>query len=109
MKMKPDGTGRWYVTWYNNYPIYEPAEGGYYYTGSSGDVCYVFTSRKKVIRYCSKLIKELEEHAEIRGWKFYKDKTNLYARASGKYIGDGAFVILERTPYQHESGRVPYC
>ena len=42
------------ITYYEEYPIYEPAEGGYYYEGNE-----VTWSRKKSKRSCRKEFEEI--------------------------------------------------
>ncbi len=89
-----------YLTHYVEYPIYEPAEGGYYYAGR--DVCeyYRFLTKWGAKRQLRKMQAELEDY----GWTICED----YAFLSSKYIGDGEQWRIERELGSHESGWHPY-
>lgn len=97
----------YYVSIYSLYPIYEPAEGGYYYPGSELHESRSFQNRKDAIRYINKLYKHLISESNKEKWHENSDHT--YFGEDGKYIGEGWFIVLERKPGIHESGRVPYC
>ena len=47
---------RYYITIYSKYPIYEPAEGGYYYSGVQIKDCYAFNEFRKAKRYLRKMV-----------------------------------------------------
>ena len=48
----------YYVIYYKNYPIFEPAEGGYYYSGREIINKRIFTNRRKAKRFYYKLVKQ---------------------------------------------------
>lgn len=80
----------YYVTLYEEYPIYEPAEGGYYYAGRDVScVLYVTSSYKKAR-------------------KFYDKNFEKYSYLS-KYIGESHYLQIERKVGEYTSGRQIYC
>jgi hypothetical protein len=91
-----------YLTLYEEYPIYEPAEGGYYYAGQQVDGFYRLNSEKQAKRKLAKLRKELEREG------FVVIPERGYAYRSSKYIGEGAEIRIEKKLGQHESGWHPY-
>lgn len=110
-----------YVTHYEEYPIYEPAEGGYYYEGNE-----VVESEKMSRRAAKRRMKELWEEAKKENLEMYGEeepigdpRENVYPwfRSAdgnriwkyGKYIGDGESYILERHFGSEKRGWVPYC
>lgn len=82
---------KWYVTVYQEYPIYEPAEGGYYYAGIEIDKSFVFYDYKRAKQFYDKHIDDIE-------FNFYS-----------KYIGDSIFTEIEQTLGRKVSGRQIYC
>ena len=89
-----------YLTHYEEYPIYEPAEGGYYYAGNSAMEKYTFRTKLGAKRQLAKMQAELEED----GFVVYDDKAIRYS----KYIGEGESWRIERKYGSHESGRQIY-
>ena len=89
-----------YLTHYSEYPIYEPAEGGYYYTGREADSFYRLNSVKQTERKLAKLKKELEE----LGFVVCDD----HAFLSSRYIGEGEEWIIEKVYGSKNSGWHPY-
>ena len=90
------------VSYYEEYPIYEPAEGGYYYAG-----CQLLEterlSRRQAKKKFAKIVEELSADPE---WKYDGHwRISLYS----KYIGDDCFWCIERKEGSHESGYQPYC
>lgn len=75
-----------YVTYYEQYPIYEPAEGGYYYAGADAVGSVGFNSREEAQEFLDTEIKE-----EPGNWKRYN---NGY-REHNKYIGEDRYYIIE--------------
>ena len=65
---------KYYLTYYEAYPIYEPAEGGYYYEG-----------RNAVKWWESEDINE-----ELENWGYV-----IVALTHSKYIGDDIYLVLE--------------
>ena len=89
-----------YLTHYTEYPIYEPAEGGYYYAGREANECYRLNSVKQAKRKLAKMQKELE----AEGFEVYEDEAYMYS----KYIGESESWIIEKVYGSHESGRQIY-
>ena len=112
-----------YLSYYEEYPIYEPAEGGYYYTGNQ----LIKTERKskrqcriefeRIWQDCKKKNEE-NGFAEDTDWNKVVTDTREYPwiRAGdncickfGKYIGEGASYVIERKSGSMECGWEPYC
>ena len=95
-----------YVSHYSCYPIFESAEGGYYYEGVQLD-CSV------CVRTIEKAKERLAKEAEALGYEvleaYYEGRKAVSEDYHGKYIGDGSFLIIESRKGMHESGYVPYC
>lgn len=104
-----------YVSYITEYPIYEPAEGGYYYTGTCIEKCVEFKSWKEANKLYQAWRKEfLIEHA------YHMDRVHdIESGGCGKhryphvvyssiYIGDGERVQMTRTKPK-ERGWMPYC
>lgn len=82
---------KYYVTLYERYPIYEPAEGGYYYDGRypiESVICYNYKRAKKI----------LDKMA---------DKYDVYTIR--RYVGEGYDIYIEQKYGQYTSGRQIYC
>ena len=96
-----------YLSYYEEYPIYEPAEGGYYYAGAE-----LVESERLSKRAAKKNMKELiEEAKELTNNGEEKWTYNAYSgilREVTKYIGDGRFYVIERKKGSHARGWVPY-
>lgn len=115
-----------YITHYEEYPIYEPAEGGYYYSGNK-----VVDSEKMSKRACKKNLLEIWEECKKdnaeRGfrednteeweriinrtheypWCFNKEHNYIYKRSY--YIGEGESYVIEKIHGSMERGYEPYC
>jgi hypothetical protein len=89
-----------YLTHYEEYPIYEPAEGGYYYAGNSAMEYYTFLTKWGAKRHLAKMRAELEED----GFIIYDDRAIRYS----KYIGEGESWIIERKYGSDEYGKQIY-
>lgn len=90
----------YYVTYYVESPVYEPAEGGYYYATRAIDFSMGFDSLEEARAYA-------EELAEEAGMvKISVDHYNLYSR----YIGEGEDIFVETadTYGQEEIGKQIY-
>lgn len=85
----------YYVSYYEDFPIYEAAEGGYYYPGTELIACYKVGSLKRARSLYKKLLSE------------YDLPEN--GRESGRYIGDSRMLKIETIAGKHESGYIPYC
>lgn len=109
-----------YVTHYEKYPIYEPAEGGYYYAGNE-----VVESERMSRRAAKRNMKELWEQAKAENLEMYGEEEPMrdfrkgifpWCRSldgnkiwkSGKYIGEGESYVLERHLGSEKRGWVPY-
>lgn len=89
-----------YLTHYQEYPIYEPAEGGYYYAGNQAFEYYRFLTKWGAKRHLAKMRAELEAD----GFVVYTDYAHLYS----KYIGESESWRIERKYGSHNSGWHPY-
>lgn len=89
-----------YLTHYTEYPIYEPAEGGYYYAGQEAGNYYECDTKEEAIQQLAEMREELEEE----GFEVYDERAVLRR----KYIGDGESWIIEEELGQHECGWHPY-
>lgn len=105
----------YYVSYITEYPIYEPAEGGYYYAGTQIQMCREFSSWKKANRFfqkCRKEFLEMHEGEEDRindaTWGGVGKYVNPAVYYFSRYIGEGESVELTRIkPVEH--GWTPYC
>lgn len=114
-----------YISYYAEYPIHEPAEGGYYYAGNQ-----LLKTHKKLKRQCRKDFEEIWNDClmENRENGFTKENEADWAELShntgnypwirvnasyiyrdGRYIGQGESYVIEKKAGSNESGRVPYC
>ena len=89
-----------YLTHYTEYPIYEPAEGGYYYAGREAGTFYRLNSIKQAKRKLLKMKQELEEQGFVVGEE--------YAFLDSRYIGDGEQWCIEKVYGSMNSGWHPY-
>lgn len=104
-----------YVSYITEYPIYEPAEGGYYYAGTVVEECYKFDTWKKANKKYQKMRKAFLEYygADDEGIREYVCGGVSKYGGSGvyyasKYIGEGARVEITRKE-PREKGWEPYC
>lgn len=113
-----------YITHYEEYPIYEPAEGGYYYAGNQ-----VVESERKSKRAAKKnfeeiweeCLKENERNGFVDGadWDAIARRTHVYPwiRLKGYnciyrnsyLIGHGESYVIERKLGKCCKGWQPYC
>lgn len=89
-----------YLTHYQEYPIYEPAEGGYYYAGNEAYECYRFLTMWGAKRHLAKMRSELESEG------FIVHNNRAYLRS--KYVGEGESWVIERTYGSRNSGKQIY-
>ena len=89
-----------YLTHYEEYPIFEPAEGGYYYAGNQAQEFYRLNSMKQARRQLAKMRKELEEDG-FQVWE-----TGAYKRS--RYIGEGEEWVIEKVYGSENRGWHPY-
>lgn len=109
------GAKMFYVSYITEYPIYEAAEGGYYYPGTLVQACHEFSSWKKANKCYQEWRKWfLEQHEDeperindsiVGGVGRYRHPGVYY---NARYIGDDERVELTRKkPIEH--GYEPYC
>lgn len=115
-----------YISHYEEYPIYEAAEGGYYYAGNQ-----LIESERKSKRACKKELlriweecqkeneelgfrednkeewKAIADRTHNRPWVFNRERSCI--RRSSYYIGEGVSFVIERHQGSRESGYQPYC
>ena len=104
----------YYVSYITEYPIYEPAEGGYYYEGTQIELCRAFTTWKKANRFYQKLRKQFwEEHSwekeRVNDYEFggISKWHNPFISYHSRYIGEGERVELTKVK-PIEEGWHPY-
>lgn len=92
----------YYLTYYEAYPIYEPAEGGYYYEGRN---CIEWANSEnltEVIDYIS----EMANNLDLEIWRDNNDYDDIVDRLADfgativamehtKYIGNDRYLRLE--------------
>ena len=106
---------KFYVSYITEYPIYEPAEGGYYYAGTTIEACEEFTSWKEANKLFQKWRKEFlfEHQFEMErvtdhlcgGCGKYNNPIVYY---KSRYIGEGEWIEMTRAK-PVEKGWRPYC
>lgn len=104
-----------YVSYITEYPIYEPAEGGYYYAGEIVEDCIPCSSWKKANKLFQKLKVEFREmyeyerghivELEVGGVGKYINPAIIFR---SYYIGDGARLEITRKKPENK-GWHPYC
>ena len=99
-----------YVTFYEEYPIYEAAEGGYYYEGNEVST-YERLSRRKAKARMKEIWEECErenlENPDEYPWVRSFDGTEIWK--SSRYIGEGKGYVIEKRLGSQVSGWHPYC
>lgn len=112
-----------YFSEYVEYPIYEPAEDGVYYTGnalSKSTRMSKRSCRKTFEKRWQECVKENKKNGftEDADWdQIIREKgvypwvrtTDNYVYRDGYYIGSGESFAIERHSGQHKSGWQPYC
>ena len=76
---------KYVVTYYEEYPIYEPAEGGYYYPGNEVAYQAEFDTLEEAEKDFEKVVEEFHLTPNTRHSAF----------RSSKYIGEGASAYIE--------------
>lgn len=105
--MKPT----YYVCEYTQYPIYEPAEGGYYYEGTQL-TSYVKThSLKRARKLLKKWVTEFYECEGILTPDAVEGISTLgnHHWYGTRYVGEGMEWHIETKLRSHEHGWRPYC
>lgn len=91
----------WYLTYYEEYPIYEPAEGGYYYAGVSEEYRYEFSTLNAALEAVPELAEELMLDADGLDYiEWLWTRLSIAGRAyvaayRDKYIGEDRYLVLE--------------
>lgn len=105
----------YYVSYITEYPIYEPAEGGYYYAGTTIEQCLEYSTWKKANKCFQAWRKEfINAHADEpeRINDFVSGGCGRWAHPfvayNSRYIGEGEHIELTRTK-PVEKGWTPYC
>lgn len=116
---KPEKKLPYYVSTYTKYPIYEPAEGGYFYNGiqlqhSKG--FQTFKDAKRYLRKCYKesieFLRKYDEDIISGGYEeeyWYCSKNHQRFGVVSIYYGEGWYIKLERKQGSEVSGYIPYC
>lgn len=106
---------KYYLTFYEAYPIYEPAEGGYYYEGRNAIKWWESEDIDELLNSISNFAEEFEMKMlpfdfdgiknELEKWGY-----SIVALTHAKYIGDDEYLVLEteRAFKKYESGWHPY-
>ena len=105
----------YYVSYVEEYPIYEAAEGGYYYEGEEVQYCKACSTWKQAKRVYNDWRRWFEQEYGWDGKDVYKydmggcDKYGHGSkiRYNGRYIGEGCFVQITRYKPMN-SGWHPY-
>ncbi len=95
-----------YLTHYTEYPIYEAAEGGYYYAGTNADDCIEISdfsglSNAEILDAVAKFL-----GSEITCYR--RGESGFYCDGNG-HIGSGDFWVLETNYGENTYGPVAYC
>lgn len=110
-----------YVTHYEEYPIFEPAEGGYYYSGNQVVESERYSKRKAKAELARLWEEAKAENLEMFGAEEPGDRDeygnriypwrkieNMIIRHS-HYIGEGESYVIERHEGSKTRGWRPYC
>ena len=108
---------KYYLTYYEAYPIYEPAEGGYYYEGRNAVKWWESEDINELVNFIPNLAENWYEmeltnygtiediNEELENWGYV-----IVALTHSKYIGDDIYLVLETEKgfQKYESGWHPY-
>lgn len=93
---------KYYLTYYEAYPIYEPAEGGYYYEGRNAIKWWESEYLNELVNFIPNLAENWYEmeltnygtiediNKELEDWGYI-----IVALTHSKYIGDDIYLVLE--------------
>lgn len=93
---------KYYLTYYEAYPIYEPAEGGYYYEGRNAIKWWESEDLNELVNFIPNLAENWYEmeltnygtiediNKELEDWGYI-----IVALTHSKYIGDDMYLLLE--------------
>ena len=100
---------KYYVTMYEKYPIYEPAEGGYYYNGIEVNWSLEFQTYRKARRFLKKCFKDCIKCNDHKDKYWHTNENHSCFGVGSQYIGEGWYVKLERKQGADVRGFTPYC
>lgn len=107
-----------YLTHYTEYPIYEPAEGGYYYAGNEIAETERMSKRKAKAEMNNIWAECEAENAENKKWEERTgQRFDYWCRSSdgnsiwrgSRYIGEGESYVIERHLGSETRGWHSYC
>lgn len=104
---------KYFVTYYEEYPIYEPAEGGYYYAGRVARGAKSFFNLDRAIAYAAERAQEYGLDTVTNDAQKIKDLLSkmpsaLVGAHHTGYIGEGEMIIIEKRLGEKTSGWHPY-
>lgn len=106
---------KYYLTYYEAYPIYEPAEGGYYYEGRTATKWWESEDLNEILNSISDFAEEFGMEKipfdfdsvkyELEKWEY-----SVVALTHAKYIGDDEYLVIETEKgfQKYESEWHPY-
>lgn len=103
-----------YLTVYHEYPIYEAAEGGYYYAGSEYDSHTEYNSIEDLKKDLPNVLKEyfsmIDRPVSLDDYDLENVEIDSYFYLPSRYIGEGFEIYVENdaTFKTHEDGYKPY-
>ena len=113
-----------YLSHYVMYPIFEPAEGGYYYEGVQlvNSIRLSKRAAKQKFKEIWELCKDKNLHLygqkepeinetnynQIYPWVWF-NKGRYRIQQKNYYVGEGEFYVLERKQGKYERGYHSYC
>ena len=105
----------YYVSYIKEYPIYEPAEGGYYYAGEVVEDCREFSTWKKANKCYQQFRREFLSWHEDEPKRICDYTCGGIGKCGGpsvtyysRYIGEGERVEISRARPQFR-GMQTYC
>lgn len=102
----------YYLTYYEEYPIYETAEGGYWYSGCNAMEWAYDESMDAIINYIPKFAKKLDLEIVAEYFFEYSEEFGsiVIAIEKSKYIGEDRYICIENdTNFKsRECGWHPY-
>lgn len=97
-----------FITHYEEYAIYEPAEGGYYYAGNQALDWEMYPNLDKAKERLQEILSELKAEDGEFEWRMLSNGMEVHCKTR-KYIGDNESYVIERVVGSQNRGRVPYC
>lgn len=95
----------YYITYSQEYPIYESAEGGYYYAGKENIWTEKFSTFRKAKLRMRKLLKKYLNEDDVNIISFNNQCFGYQSRR----IGEGWKIELTKDKLPEEHGYKPYC